>query len=53
MLTPSGSANGLLPFPTQSFIQAAAPHEHLAAITAGWLVVYYMAVSIASTEHRR
>lgn len=43
-----GIASGLLPFPTQALIQIASPHEHLAAITAGWLVVYYMAGGIGS-----
>lgn len=44
-----GIATGMLPYPTQSLIQAASPHEHLAAITAGWLVVYYIAVRIFQT----
>lgn len=39
-----GAGNGFIPFPTQAIIQAAAPHEHLASITAGWLVVYYLSV---------
>ncbi|OCF32227.1 hypothetical protein I316_06141 [Kwoniella heveanensis BCC8398] len=43
-----GAANGFIPFPTQSLIQAAAPHEHLGAITAGWLVVYYLSGGIGS-----
>ena len=43
-----GAANGFIPFPTQALIQAAAPHEQLAAITAGWLVVYYMTGGIGS-----
>ena len=43
-----GGANGLIPFPTQALIQAAAPHEQLAAITAGWLVVYYISGGIGS-----
>ncbi|WVQ75788.1 hypothetical protein IAR50_005421 [Cryptococcus sp. DSM 104548] len=43
-----GAANGFIPYPTQALIQAAAPHEHLAAITAGWLVVYYLAGGIGS-----
>ncbi|WVR07865.1 hypothetical protein IAU60_004908 [Kwoniella sp. DSM 27419] len=43
-----GAANGFIPFPTQAMVQAAAPHEHLAAITAGWLVVYYLSGGIGS-----
>ncbi|WVQ82131.1 hypothetical protein IAT38_004259 [Cryptococcus sp. DSM 104549] len=43
-----GCGNGFIPYPTQAIIQAAAPHEHLAAITAGWLVVYYLAGGIGS-----
>ncbi|WVQ82328.1 hypothetical protein IAT38_004456 [Cryptococcus sp. DSM 104549] len=43
-----GCGNGFIPFPTQAIIQAAAPHEHLAAITAGWLVVYYLSGGIGS-----
>lgn len=39
-----GISNGLLPYPTQSLIQAASPHEQLASITAGWLVIYYISV---------
>lgn len=43
-----GIASGLLPYPTQSLIQTASPHEHLAAVTAGWLVVYYISGGIGS-----
>ncbi|ORX39833.1 major facilitator superfamily domain-containing protein [Kockovaella imperatae] len=43
-----GAANGLIPYPVQALIQASAPHEHLGAITAGWLVVYYLAGGIGS-----
>ncbi|WRT66018.1 uncharacterized protein IL334_002969 [Kwoniella shivajii] len=43
-----GAANGFIPFPTQALIQAAAPHEHLGAITAAWLVVYYLSGGIGS-----
>ncbi|KAL1408004.1 hypothetical protein Q8F55_004801 [Vanrija albida] len=43
-----GFANGLIPFPTQALIQAAAPHEHMAAVTAAWLVVYYLSGGIGS-----
>jgi SIT family siderophore-iron:H+ symporter-like MFS transporter len=39
-----GMASAFIPYPCQSLIQSAAPHEQLAAITAGWLVVYYIAV---------
>lgn len=40
-----GVGIGCISFPTQAVIQSASKHEHLAAITAGYLVVFYLSVS--------
>ncbi|KAK8850768.1 hypothetical protein IAR55_004688 [Kwoniella newhampshirensis] len=43
-----GASNGFIPYPIQALIQAAAPHEHLALVTAGWTAIYYVAFGIGA-----
>ncbi|KAK4056011.1 hypothetical protein OIO90_003006 [Microbotryomycetes sp. JL221] len=43
-----GVAVGCIGFPLQATIQSVVKHEHLAAITAGYLTVYYLAGGIGS-----
>ncbi|OCF78545.1 hypothetical protein I204_00485 [Kwoniella mangroviensis CBS 8886] len=43
-----GASNGFIPYPIQALIQAAAPHEHLALVTAGWTAIYYVAFGVGA-----
>ncbi|KAI5449653.1 hypothetical protein NCC49_004203 [Naganishia albida] len=43
-----GFGAGCISFPIQAALQSASKHEHMAAITAGWLLVYYIAGGIGS-----
>ncbi|WVW81257.1 hypothetical protein I302_103248 [Kwoniella bestiolae CBS 10118] len=43
-----GASTGFISYPVQALLQAAAPHEHLAIVTAGWLAIYYVAMAIGS-----
>ncbi|ORY92512.1 major facilitator superfamily domain-containing protein [Leucosporidium creatinivorum] len=43
-----GIGSGFIGFPTQAAIQTVTKHEHLAAITAAYLTVYYLAGGIGS-----
>jgi hypothetical protein len=36
----------LISFPAQAVIQSACAHEHLAAVTATYLIVFYLTVSL-------
>jgi SIT family siderophore-iron:H+ symporter-like MFS transporter len=49
-----GCGIGLISFPAQAVIQSACAHEHLAAVTATYLIVFYLTVShlVASASHR-
>jgi SIT family siderophore-iron:H+ symporter-like MFS transporter len=40
-----GFGIGLISFPAQAVIQSACAHEHLAAVTATYLIVFYLTVS--------
>jgi len=42
-----GFGIGLISFPAQAVIQSACAHEHLAAVTATYLIVFYLTVSLA------
>ena len=41
-----GFGIGLISFPAQAVIQSACAHEHLAAVTATYLIVFYLTVSL-------
>jgi len=43
-----GVAGGCLGFPLQASIQSVTKHEHLGAVTAGYLTVYYLAGGVGS-----
>ncbi|WVQ63432.1 uncharacterized protein L199_001585 [Kwoniella botswanensis] len=43
-----GAATGFISYPIQALLQAAAPHEHLAIVTAGWLAIYYVAMAVGA-----
>ncbi|KAI9635925.1 major facilitator superfamily domain-containing protein [Dioszegia hungarica] len=46
--TIKGFGIGCISFPTQAVIQSAAPHEHLGAITAAYLIVFYLSSGIGA-----
>ncbi|OCF58538.1 hypothetical protein L486_04571 [Kwoniella mangroviensis CBS 10435] len=46
--TSHSASNGFIPYPIQALIQAAAPHEHLALVTAGWTAIYYVAFGVGA-----
>jgi SIT family siderophore-iron:H+ symporter-like MFS transporter len=43
-----GFGIGMISFPTQAVIQSACAHEHLAAVTATYLIIFYLTVSLLS-----
>ncbi|GJN91562.1 hypothetical protein Rhopal_004585-T1 [Rhodotorula paludigena] len=43
-----GLGSGAISFPVQAAIQSVTKHEHLAAITAGYLTVFYLAQGVGS-----
>jgi SIT family siderophore-iron:H+ symporter-like MFS transporter len=40
-----GFGIGMISFPAQAVIQSATAHEHLAAVTATYLIIFYLTVS--------